>query len=130
MQEDVPRLMNSFICWRSVTCPIETAVSKILLGAIILSALTGAAKAADITTVPIPTGGIVIHIDGDIAAGDEETFSALKISDPDKSLVWVSGAGGSLVVAFRIGKQIKELGLTTVVNTGGGCASACAMIWM
>ena len=105
-------------------------MSKILLGAIILSALAGAAKAADITTAPIPTGGIVIHIDGDITPGDEETFSTLKISDPDKSLVWVSGAGGSLVVAFRIGKQIKELGLTTVVNTGGGCASSCAMIWM
>jgi membrane-bound ClpP family serine protease len=102
----------------------------ILKGAIILLALAGVAKAADITTAPIPTGGIVIHIDGDIISGDEETFSALKISDPDKTLVWVSGAGGSLVVAFRIGKQIKELGLTTVVNTGGGCASSCAMIWM
>jgi hypothetical protein len=90
------------------------------LSAIILSALAGAAKAADITTAPIPTGGIVIHIDGDITPGDEKTFSALKISDPDKTLVWVSGTGGSLVVAFRIGKQIKELGLTTVVNTGWG----------
>ena len=105
-------------------------MSKILLDAIILSALAGAASAANITTAPIPTGGIVVHIDGDITPGDEETFSALKISDPDKTLVWVSGAGGSLVVAFRIGKQIKELGLTTVVNTGGGCASSCAMIWM
>ena len=95
--------MNRLICWWSVTCPTETAMSKILLGAIILSALTGAAKAADIATAPIPTGGIVIHIDGDITPGDEEAFSALKISEPDKSLVWVSGAGGSLVVAFRVG---------------------------
>ena len=122
--------MNRLICCWSVTCPTETAVSKILLGATILLALAGAAKAADITTAPITTGGIVIHIDGDITPGDEETFSALTISDPDKSLVWVSGAGGSLVVAFRMGKQIKKLGLTTVVNTGGGCASSCAMIWM
>ena len=100
------------------------------MGAIILSVLAGAAKAADIATAPIATGGIFIHIDGDITPGDEDTFSALKISDPDKSLVWVSGAGGSLVVAFQLGKQIKKLGLTTVVNTGGGCASSCAMIWM
>jgi hypothetical protein len=105
-------------------------VSRTLLGLIILSALAGAGKAADIGSVPIATGGIFIHIDGDIAPGDEEIFSALKISDPDKSLVWVSGAGGSLVVAFLIGKQIRKLGLTTVVNTGAGCASSCAMIWM
>ena len=42
----------------------------------------------------------------------------------------MSGAGGSLVVAFQIGKRIKELGPTTVVHTGGICASSCTMIWM
>ena len=105
-------------------------MSKILLGAIVLSALAGAAKAADITTAAIPTGGIVVHINGDINPGDEKAFSALEISNPDKTLVWLTSSGGDLVTAFRIGKQIKQLGLTTVVHTGGLCGSSCAMIWM
>jgi hypothetical protein len=95
-----------------------------------LSALAAQAKCAEITTTPIPTGGTVVHIDGDITLGDEKTFSALKISDPNKSLVWLTSVGGSLVVAFQIGRQIKELGLTTVVNTNGPCASSCTMIRM
>jgi hypothetical protein len=53
------------------------------MGAVILLALAGAAKAADITTAPIPAGGIVIHIDGDITPGDEETFSAI---EPDMQI--------------------------------------------
>jgi hypothetical protein len=105
-------------------------VSKLLSGALILLMLPAAANAADITVAPIPSGGIVVHIDGDITLGDEKTFSALTISEPDKSLVWLTSAGGTLVTAFRIGMRIKELGLTTVVHTGGMCASSCAMIWM
>ena len=71
--------------------------------------------------------GQVVTIDGDIAAGDFETFQA-KTASFDRATVILRGAGGLIFEAIDIGERIKEKGYSTYV--GETCTSSCGFIWL
>ena len=71
--------------------------------------------------------GQVVTIDGDIAAGDFETFQA-KTASLDRATVILRGAGGLIFEAIDIGERINEKGYSTYV--GENCTSSCGFIWL
>lgn len=85
--------------------------------------------AAEITHDKLNDTTEVIFIDGDIASGDVERFRQISLRYP-KALVVLDSDGGLLHPAIEMGKIIKIMGYTTLVDVDGVCASACALIWL
>jgi hypothetical protein len=90
----------------------------------------GGLQAAQFTPVEMPDGhGMGILLTGVIQPDDELAFEvvAAKLS---RAVVITTGPGGSVGPALAIGSEIRERGWSTLVPSGGSCASACAMIWL
>lgn len=85
--------------------------------------------AAEITHDKLNDTTEVIFIDGDIASGDVERFRQISLRYP-KAFVVLNSDGGLLHPAIEMGKIIKIMGYTTLVDVDGVCASACALIWL
>ncbi len=66
---------------------------------------------------------------GVIGPGSYRQFRrAVARSKPD--LIVLEGPGGILGEAIRIGDEIRRRGLTTLVDSHGFCASACAVVFL
>lgn len=85
--------------------------------------------AAEITHDKLNGTTEVIFIDGDIASGDVERFRQISLRYP-KAFVVLDSDGGLLHPAIEMGKIIKIMGYTTLVDVDGVCASACALMWL
>jgi hypothetical protein len=96
----------------------------VVLAALLVNIIwpTWPGQAADIRV-----NGPVVTIDGDIVAGDFETFQA-KTASLDKAAVILRGAGGLIFEAIDIGERIKEKGYSTYVDEN--CTSSCGFIWL
>jgi hypothetical protein len=95
-----------------------------------LLAHCGYLHAAQFTPIEMPDGhGIGLLLTGVIQPGDDRAFDevAVKLS---RAVVITTGPGGSVGPALAIGSEIRERGWSTLVPSGGSCASACAMIWL
>ena len=99
-------------------------MKRVVLAALLVTMAwpTWPGEAADIQVC-----GQVVTIDGDIAAGDFETFQA-KTASLDKAAVILRGAGGLIFEAIDIGERIKEKGYSTYVEEN--CTSSCGFIWL
>jgi ATP-dependent protease ClpP protease subunit len=90
---------------------------------------SGNARAADIFMGGMNWTGIpAIFIKGRIELGDDLKFAAVAATR-QTNYVYLDSNGGSVVAAIAIGRQVRRLGLDTVLGRGGtGCSSACPMI--
>lgn len=95
--------------------------------AIVATMMSCAATAADIT-VGQQNQGMNISIIGEITTGDYEKFKAIAAKLPAKSFVALDSDGGIILEAIQIGEMVRAKKFQTVA--GGGCASACALIWV
>jgi hypothetical protein len=66
---------------------------------------------------------------GSISEGDYTKFSNILLQN-DLKIIRLKSGGGNLVEALQIGKEISKRKISTVVDQGEMCASACALIWM
>lgn len=107
----------------------KTVASTTFLSACAVLASQSMATAAEITHENLNTTTEIIFIDGDIASGDVERFRQISLRYP-KALVVLDSDGGLLHPAIEMGKIIKIMGYTTLVDVDGVCASACALIWL
>ena len=92
-------------------------------------ALASQARAADFAVVDGLDGRPAIRMWGDIEPDDTVKFADFVRSHPQAFSLVLSGEGGALDPAVRIGTFAHSLHLWTVVAAGADCASACAYIW-
>jgi hypothetical protein len=99
-------------------------MKRVVLAALLVTMAwpTWPGQAADIRV-----SGPVVTIDGDIAAGDFETFQE-KTASLEKAQVVLRGAGGLIFEAIDIGERIMEKGYSTYVEES--CTSSCGFIWL
>src|SRR5262245_41185130 len=103
-------------------CRTFTAIAVVLC-------FIGSASAANIYTQPRFWGGTYLFIVGTIRLRDERTFAAFNPAPP--VFVRPIGPGGNTYAALAIADTIYARGYRTMVqNNDGGCASACAYIWL
>lgn len=100
-----------------------------LLSWFFLLLVSVAASAADITTEKLVDGPLVIRLNGELKAGDDERFRRISLRHPT-AVVHLESNGGALVPALEIGRIIRIAGYNTVVLPTANCASACALIWL
>ena len=98
-----------------------------------VSLATGCARAGQIGVHC--AAACVISVGGRIEDGDDRTFHDLAAARnltgaQPGALVALSGPGGKVAPALAIGREIRALGLRTLVPAGASCASACALIWL
>ena len=74
-------------------------------------------------------GQPIIRIVGNIYDGDVERF-ADAVDGVQDGIVSLKGDGGLVLAGIEIGRMIRMRGLTTVVENGVSCFSACALIWL
>ena len=70
-----------------------------------------------------------IRVNGDTESGDLEKIIAIAPKDARYSVV-LNGGGGDFPEAVRIMKFITEHSIPTVIEKGGECYSACALIFL
>ena len=90
----------------------------------------GPLPAATIVAVPggpEETGAIVVS--GILQPGDDEVFSKQLMKFP-KGIVVLSGDGGDLQAAIKIGTAIRLKNYATLAPTESNCVSACAIVWL
>jgi hypothetical protein len=106
------------------------AMRLLLLTAFVISISMSVAQAASITTTAPVLGGMPrINIDGEIAPGDAQAFAAIAKTMP-RAAVFLRSGGGDLDTGIAIGQMVRQHGFWTAVDRRGGCASACALIWL
>lgn len=106
---------------------------SLLLAALLVGAGAPALRAAEIDIRPWrgPQGAIsVISVKGELEEDDADRFAAILGKARGRGLVVLDGPGGSADAAIAIGTAIRDRGFTTLVEDGGVCASACAIIWL
>jgi hypothetical protein len=99
---------------------------------VVLIGIACASPACAATIVAVPggpeeTGAIVVS--GVLQAGDDEVFSKQLMKFP-KGIVVLSGDGGDLQAAIRIGTAIRLKNYATLAPTDSRCVSACAIAWL
>jgi len=110
-----------------------TPVSFALLIALLWGAGPPGAGAAEIEIRPWrgPEGPVsLITVKGELEEDDADRFATILGKARDRGLVVLDGPGGSADAAIAIGMAIRDRGFTTLVEDGGVCASACAIIWL
>lgn len=89
-----------------------------------------ASEAATITREGVNEAGRqIIRIVGHIDDGDVERF-ADAVEGVQDGIVSLESEGGLVLAGIEIGRMIRMRGLTTVVENGVSCFSACALIWL
>lgn len=74
-------------------------------------------------------GDDLIAITGQIAPGDGDRFVAwLEEARPQATQVALDSSGGSVSDALAIGRSIRSVGLSTTIQDGAVCLSACPYI--
>lgn len=81
--------------------------------------------------------GAYIEMSGEVEPGDyykllEVLPKAIALHGSEEYGIdlWLSGPGGDLDEALKIGKFIFDLNIATMVDKRDECASACALIWL
>jgi hypothetical protein len=99
----------------------------ILLGSLCVAVPTHAATIVAVPGGPDETGAIVVS--GLLQPGDDEVFSKQLMKFP-KGIVVLSGDGGDLQAAIKIGTAIRMKNYATLAPTESSCVSACAIAWL
>ena len=72
-----------------------------------------------------------IGVTGEIESNDDDAFLTYTRNLSGKDVVIVlDSPGGNAVAGLNIGLQIHMMEWSTIVFSGGTCASACGMIWL
>lgn len=93
-------------------------------------ALSAPAYSADFSMTTGLDGRPAIRIANQIEPNDHVKFQAFARTHPQAYSLILSGPGGALWPATRIGIFAHTLGLETVIPAHSDCASACAFIWV
>lgn len=107
---------------------------QLFAAAILLSAVCANAQAADIQQ----TGNklCAFKLEGAISAGDYDNFSkvisqnAIELYSERTSAICLKSDGGSYAEALKLSELIYNRGISTVIEYGSECFSACAIIFM
>ena len=86
------------------------------------------AMGADIELRRTPAGSI-LYVNGRFEAGDDKRLIRALLETED-AVVSLNSAGGSLMVGLSMGRALRLQGVTTVVEAGQTCASACGLAWL
>lgn len=97
------------------------------LGALAFAAAVTPIQAADYAYRTKPNGDVILTLSGPITDVDGGIFLA-EVNRKKPRIVEISGSGGDLLSAVRIGVIIHERYMWT--HAVGPCKSACAYIWM
>lgn len=113
---------------KRVLTTIGKALSLTIVGTVLVSAK---AHAADIKLAVPPTKDEpgVMTVSGPIVEGDADAFWKIA-PKTGKVLVVLSGPGGLIYEALKIGSQIRMRGWYTSVAVKQECYSSCALIWV
>lgn len=107
---------------------MPTMMLKNAIGLCLLLCAT-MAQAATITHKKLDATTEMIRIEGNIVSGDLERFRQISLRYP-KAVVTLNSDGGLIYPAIEIGKIIKVMGYSTIVEYKNVCLSACALIWI
>lgn len=91
--------------------------------------VTNGAVGAEIEVLEIDGGKKLISLSGQITPEDGRKFLAAALSG-EATLVSLASPGGSINAAIQIGSIVRSKGMTTIVDRGQDCASACGLIWL
>jgi hypothetical protein len=105
-----------------------------VLALLICAAFIQAAEGASIykSKVKNTTSVYEILIDGTIEPGDSDKFVRMFFEEPSGAIVRVrlNSRGGDVSESLQIAGVVKDLVLSTRVDAGATCASACFFIWV
>ncbi len=103
---------------------------KLVAAVLALLGLASVARADDqnFTVLDWTPERMVVQLEGEISFFTGAEFRKIAGARPGGVLLLRSD-GGDVNSAMTLGAEIRNLGWTTVVPTGAGCYSACAMIW-
>jgi hypothetical protein len=91
------------------------------------------ASPAIIKSVPGKHGGVIITLSGPITAGDSDTLNneIQQANAAGKSIenVQLNSGGGRLIEGVKLAAAIREAKISTTVDQGAVCASACFLIF-
>jgi hypothetical protein len=91
------------------------------------------APAAELKSIALRDGRIVVSISGELAEGDTGAFKAAVKSANDAGKfvgsVSLNSSGGSLLVGVELAELVKFAKMATSVGQGATCASACFLIF-
>jgi hypothetical protein len=87
------------------------------------------ARAAEIRSEALPSGGSLITVRGEIVAGDLAKFRRVAL-ETDQAVVWLASPGGVVSEAVEIGRIVRLKGYSTLVTSDVACSSACGIIWL
>jgi hypothetical protein len=116
----------------------NSILQTVAAAAIAVAAISTSAPAAEFKTTGCqsdetkdnPNCGRV-YLNGVIKPGDGDIFVKLVAEKKfNKGAVFLNSDGGDVASALKIGREIKRLGMNTVVEDQVVCASACGIIWL
>ncbi|MDO9525969.1 MAG: hypothetical protein Q7J57_10625, partial [Gemmobacter sp.] len=117
----------------SFSCQVSRIMSLAVLRHVFICLALAAplpARAADITPVQMSDGnGTILRVSGPFNKGDDQALVRALLTTPDAIVVFDS-PGGNLMAGLGMGRALRLQSATTVVDTNGTCASACALAWL
>lgn len=105
-------------------------LARLLVAHMVAALLSCEARAAEFDIIHPPgTQFAIVIMKEAIVEGDADKFEAV-IGSIEKATVMLSGPGGSVAEALRIGAFIRSHSFATMVLPDQQCYSACALIWI
>lgn len=99
------------------------------LAVLVTIVVTSASQAMTVKLQTSSDGKPVLLLSGTIASGDFQSIAArLKVRDFRE--VWLNSGGGDVQTGYKIGREIRGLGLVTRVPKNARCASACVDVYI
>jgi hypothetical protein len=97
-------------------------------------ALVAPAEAGNLASTPSVFGTTtIVTLKGEIAEGDTDVLKRLIKAAKDRgrpvSTIWLNSSGGNLLEGVMLGRLIRYAKITTGVDEGATCASACFIIF-
>jgi hypothetical protein len=111
----------------------EENIMQFVVTALLAILLAAQAHAATTTDTLLPDGTWKITVDGELLAGDQIEFDRVLFATYKRgvvSSVHLNSPGGLISEGYAFGREIEDQGLTTVVERGAHCESACFLIFV
>lgn len=100
------------------------------LAFVVLLAISGNAKAANIEKSLDSHGNSLVLLQGKITPGDTQKLAQFFLNTRSYPALNLDSRGGDVVEAIRLGELVRALRLQVQVADGGMCASACFFVWI
>ena len=124
-------LSTALLSWQRspASKPSSIRLSRAVLLLVVLVAVCPA-RAASVQKTRLPDGSWKVTISGLLQQGDQARYARLISKASGVSSVHLDSPGGLVDEGYAFGREIQDEGLTTVVERGAHCESACFIIFV